>query len=108
MKEIILWLFTQIASFIETSLTWKIYGDFSLTHFLLASLFLTSLFGLFGFTTHNFGNGIRMGILSYRNSENKKERENYYHETVSRRNQDGSITRSNYKINKKTGEVHKL
>jgi len=69
MKTIILWLFNQIALFVETSMTWKIYGDFSLTHFILAGLFLLALFSLFGFATHNFGTGVENITIGYKNAE---------------------------------------
>lgn len=111
MKTVILWFFSQIALFIETSLSWKIYGDFSLTHFILGGLFLLALFSLFGFATHNFGNGVETIALGYKNAENRKDKLNYYNYTRTigyKADHKGYSTRSSYsnsyKVNRKTGK----
>ena len=107
MKEILLWLFNRIGDLVSTGLTWKIYGDFSLFHFLLASLFLIALFKLFGFSIGPFGDGISFGVTAYKNAENKKDKENYFHVTrVQKVN--GSKYITNYKVDRKTGGVTKL
>lgn len=107
MKEILLWLFNRIGDLVSTGLTWKIYGDFSLFHFLLASLFLIALFKFFGFSIGPFGDGISFGVSSYKNAENRKDKENYYHLTqVEKISNSRYIT--NYKVNRKTGEATKI
>lgn len=107
MKEIILWLFARIGEFVSTGLTWKIYGDFSLFHFILACLFLFALFKLFGFSIGPVGDGIGFGILSFKNSENKKDKQNYYHVTEVNKGKDvNRIYR--YKVDKRTGEAKRL
>lgn len=81
MKQIILWLFSQISNFVSTSMTWKIYGDFSLTHFILGGMFLIALFKLFGFSFENTGNFATTGFNLWKNAENKRDKLNYVNET---------------------------
>ena len=108
MYEFLLWFFEKISDFITISLTWKIYGDLSLTHFIFGALFLIALFSLFGFSFPVLGNELELGVRSYKNNENKKERQLYYHETRSYRNTSGVRITNRYKINRETGEAKLL
>lgn len=108
MQEIIYWLFERISDVVSFSLNFKVLGNLSLLHFVLGFNFLMLFLGLLSFGFGFTPSAIRMSQISYRNAENKKERENYYHETVSKRRKDGSIVKSSYKINKKTGEVQRI
>lgn len=112
MKQIILWLFSQISNFVSTSMTWKIYGDFSLTHFILGGMFLIALFKLFGFSFENTGNFSITGFNLWKNIENKNDKKNYYDYTKSNSvsfSHNGrlytDIVNNRYKVNKHTGVV---
>ena len=107
MKTVVLWLFNRIGELVSTGLTWKIYGNFSLFHFIFASLFLLTLFKLFGFSIGPIGNNISFGVHAYKNAENKRDKANYYH--VTQKKKYGNTTEYvKYKVNRKTGEVNKL
>ena len=67
-------------------------------------VFLIALFSLFGFSFPVLGNELELGVRSYKNNENKKERQLYYHETRSYRNTSGVRITNRYKINRETGE----
>lgn len=82
MKDIVLWLFNQISSFVSISMTWKIYGDFSLTHFILGGMFLIALFKLFGFSFENTGNFATSGVTLWKNIENRNDKKNYYNTSL--------------------------
>ncbi len=107
MKTVVLWFFGLVAELVDKSLTWKIYGNFSLTHFMLAGIFLLVLFELLGFSIGPIGNNISFGVHAYKNAENKKDKANYYH--VTQKKKYGNTTEYvKYKVNRKTGEVNKL
>ena len=114
MKEVILWIFNKTSEFISTSLTWKIYGDFSFTHFILGATFIFALFRFLGFASENYDNAITDNVEAFRNAENARERKNYYYFTKTRANSQvqsygngkwvRTITRNNkYRVNRKTG-----
>ena len=112
MKEVILWIFNEVSEFISTSMTWKIYGNFSFTHFVLAATFIFALFKFFGFASDSSGDALEQGISIYKNAENKKEKANYTHFLASSRRKNvyggyDSVTQK-FRVNKKTGEVERL
>lgn len=108
MKEVLQFIFNLISEFISTSMTWKIYGNLSLTHFIFGGLLLIAIFSLFGFVVPHFGDGISYGITTFKNAENKKEKANYYHMTTSTSHGYGVYTHVRYKVNRKTGEARKI
>lgn len=78
MKDIIIWFFERLVEVVQFSLDFKIYGDFSLLHFVLAFNFLIILFKFFRFGTDTaLPESVNFGLGSYRNYENKKERQAY-------------------------------
>lgn len=112
MKEVILWLFQKVSDFVTLSLSWKIYGDFSLTHFILGAMFIFAIFRFLGFGADNYGAIVDDGFSTYKNAENRKEKQNYIHylETKRYKNSYGSYNSitSKFRVNKKTGEVERL
>lgn len=108
MREVLLFIFNLISDFISKSMTWKIYGDFSLTHFIFGGLLLIAIFSLFGFIVPHFGDGINYGILRFKNYENKKDKDKYYHMIKSSYHGNGVTTHVRYKVNRKTGDVKEL
>lgn len=108
MKEVLQFIFNLISEFISTSMTWKIYDDLSLTHFIFGGLLLIAIFSLFGFVVPHFGDGISYGITSFRNAENKKEKASYYHMTQGKVTEKGNYTGHYYRVNRKTGEARKI
>lgn len=108
MKEVIIWIFNLISEFISTSMTWKIYGEFSLTHFIFGAIFLISVFSLFGFAFPKFGDSVSFGFSAIKNEENKKEKARYYSMTKSTKYADGTTVYHKYKVNRETGEATKV
>lgn len=101
MEQVLKWIFKEFAFLTEKVLSWKILGDFSILHFILGSLLLTTLIELisFGFiksgSTADYVGGIRR---SQRNQENRKDRNQYIK----------SYDSSKYGLYKKsTGEIYK-
>lgn len=99
MEEVLKWLFKMFSYLVEKSLSWKLIGEFSMLHFILAFLLLTVLLELisFGFIQSG-GTAEYVGNLrrSIRNQENRKDRNQY------RKYYDSSKYNL---INKKTGEI---
>lgn len=108
MKEVILWIFNLISEFISTSMTWKIYGNLSLTHFLFGFILLSVVFGFITFDFFGHGGILSTGFDIYKNEENKKEKARYYSMTKSTKYADGSTVYHKYKVNRETGEATKV
>lgn len=98
MSEIMIWLFKQLSYFIEQMLSWKIWDDFSLLHFIIALSFLGLLLSFFFFGEFSIGGTSEYvgAIRRHRNAENRSDREKYATKIY-----DSRVDR----IDKKTGEV---
>lgn len=107
MKIVILWFFGLIGDLIETGLTWKIYGDLSLFHFIFGFILLTLVLRFITFDLLGTGGLIDSSISMYKNVENKRDKANYYHVTQ-KKNYGNTTEYVKYKVNRKTGEVNKL
>ena len=111
MRSVLFWFFAKFSEFLETSLTWKIYGDFSFTHLLLGAIFVFAIFKFFGFVSDSYSGGLSEYLGLYKNIENKKDKENYTHYIKSERHRENGkfvTTTRKYKVHKKTGEVIEL
>lgn len=79
MKDIMSWLFKQLSYFIEQMLSWKIWDDFSLLHFIIGLSFLGLLLSFFFFGESFVGGTSEYigGLRRQRNAENRADREKY-------------------------------
>lgn len=77
MEQTIIWFITQIINLVTAVLSWKILGDFSILHLVLGFNFLIILFTFFKFGIETGGESAVIGANDYRNSENKRQREEY-------------------------------
>lgn len=112
MKDVILWIFKQVSDFISLSMSWKIYGNFSFTHFILGAMFIFAIFKFLGFGAENYDNAIVGTSVRMANSENVNDKKNYTHYLASRRVRNAyggyDTLTSKFRVNKKTGEVERL
>lgn len=107
MKTVILWFFGLIGDLIESGLTWKIYGDLSLFHFIFGFIILSLVLRFLTFEFLGHGGLLDSSIGLYKNVENKNDKLNYYH--FIRKNVNGNTSvYTKYRVNRKTGEVNKL
>lgn len=77
MEQVILFLLNRIAELVRYALSWKVYGELSVFHFVLGLTLLLVLLNFFRFGSES---GISMSIDNanqFRNEENKKSREAY-------------------------------
>ncbi len=77
MEQTILWFLGRIVELTEKVLSWKILGNFSLLHFILGFNFLIILFTFFKFGIETGGESAVIGVNNYRNTENKRQRQEY-------------------------------
>ena len=108
MKEVIMWIFNLISEFISTSMTWKIYGEFSLTHFIFGFILLSLVLSFLTFGLFGHDGALSTGFDIYKNEENKKEKARYYSMTKSTKYADGTTVYHKYKVNRETGEATKV
>lgn len=108
MKEVLQFIFNLISEFISTSMTWKIYGNLSLTHFIFGFILVAAVLSFLTFGVFSSSGLLSSSIDIYSNAENKKEKANYYHMTKSTSHGDGVYTHVRFKVNRKTGEVRKI
>ena len=107
MKTVILCFFGLIGDLIESGLTWKIYGDLSLFHFIFGFIILSLVLRFLTFEFLGHGGLLDSSIGLYKNVENKNDKLNYYH--FIRKNVNGNTSvYTKYRVNRKTGEVNKL
>lgn len=107
MKTVILWFFGLIGDLIENGLTWKIYGDLSLFHFIFGFILLTFILRFITFEFLGHGGLLETSIGLYKNAENKKDKANYYH--FIRKNVNGNTSvYTMYRVNRKTGAFRRL
>ena len=94
MEQVILWFIRSISQLVSACLSWKIIGGFSLLHFILGGVLLTTLLSLISFGSLNIGGTADYvgGIRRTRNRENERDRDKYSAHTIET-------------INHKTGEV---
>lgn len=108
MKEVLQFIFNLISEFISSSMTWKIYGNLSLTHFIFGFILVAAVLSFLTFGIFSSNGLLNSSSIIYSNVENKKEKANYYHMTKSISHGDGVYTHVRYKVNRKTGEATKL
>lgn len=79
MEQLLRWLFEKLGWFMEQMLSWKIFGDFSLLHFMIGLSFLGLLLSFFTFGENSIGGTAEYigGIRRHNNAENRKDRERY-------------------------------
>ena len=96
MNDILLWFVDKIAYLTQAALNWKILGDLSLLHFILAAIlikivldFVTFGYGNVGGTADYIG-----GIRRTANRENARDKERYSSKTYETYNhKTGEVTR---------------
>lgn len=97
MEQVILWLFHRIVDLVNAVLSWKLIGNFSLLHFILGGVFITTILSLISFGSLNIGGTADYvgGIRRTRNRENERERDKYSAHTIETINhKTGEVTRS--------------
>lgn len=108
MKEVLQFIFNLISEFISTSMTWKIYGNLSLTHFIFGFILVAAVLSFMTFGVFSSSGLLSSSIDIYSNAENKKEKANYYHMTQGKVTEKGNYTGHYYRVNRKTGEARKI
>lgn len=97
MEQVLLWFFHSFSFLVESALSWKIIGDFSILHLIFGAVLLTTLLNLISFGTSNIGGTADYvgGIRRAANRENARDRELYASKTFEN-------------INHKTGEITRV
>lgn len=108
--EFLKYLFDLIGEYISVSMTWKIIGNLSLTHFILGFILVVGVLKFITMDLFGHMNLLELTDTSmsiYNNVENKKEKGTYYRRSKS--NKSGKVYVTDYyKVNKKTGKEYRV